>query len=94
MRVLHEILAADGSTLYVNVYNTAVALLLIATNRSLEDEHEAVIAVMQAQAGDGRLDALQPSTGADCRIPGEIGFAFTTELEWHAPERKVRRLVQ
>lgn len=41
----------------MNVDNTAVTLLLIATNRSLEDEHEAVIAVMQAQAESGRLDA-------------------------------------
>ena len=57
VRVLYETLAADGATLHVNVDNTAVALLLIATNRSLEDEHEAVIAVMQAQADSGRLDA-------------------------------------
>jgi hypothetical protein len=57
VRVLYETLAADGSTLHVNVDNTAVALLLIATNRSLEDEHEAVIAVMQAQTDSGRLDA-------------------------------------
>jgi hypothetical protein len=57
VRVLYETLAADGSTLHVNVDNTAVALLLIATNRSLEDEHEAVIAVMRAQADSGRLDA-------------------------------------
>lgn len=57
VRVLYETLAADGSTLQVNVDNTAVALLLIATNRSLEDEHEAVIAVMRAQAESGRLDA-------------------------------------
>ena len=57
VRVLYETLAADGSTVHVNVDNTAVALLLIATNRSLEDEHEAVIAVMQAQADSGRLDA-------------------------------------
>lgn len=57
VRVLYETLAADGSTLRVNVDNTAVALLLIATNRTLEDEHEAVIAVMQAQADSGRLDA-------------------------------------
>lgn len=56
VRVLYETLAADGSTLHVNVDNTAVTLLLIATNRSLEDEHEAVIAVMQAQASSGRLD--------------------------------------
>jgi hypothetical protein len=57
VRVLYETLAADGSTLHVNVDNTAVTLLLIATNRSLEDEHEAVIAVLQAQADSGRLDA-------------------------------------
>jgi hypothetical protein len=57
VRVLYETLAADGASLHVNVDNTAVALLLIATNRSLEDEHEAVIAVMQAQADSGRLDA-------------------------------------
>jgi hypothetical protein len=57
VRVLYETLAADGVTLHVNVDNTAVALLLIATNRSLEDEHEAVIAVLQAQADSGRLDA-------------------------------------
>jgi hypothetical protein len=57
VRILYETLAADGATLHVNVDNTAVALLLIATNRSLEDEHEAVIAVMQAQADSGRLDA-------------------------------------
>ena len=54
---MYETLGADGSSLHVNVDNTAVALLLIATNRSLEDEHEAVIAVMQAQADSGRLDA-------------------------------------
>ncbi|HEY6689183.1 MAG TPA: hypothetical protein VI094_23565 [Propionibacteriaceae bacterium] len=40
--MLYETLAADGSTLQVNVDNTAVALLLIAINRSLEDEHVAV----------------------------------------------------
>lgn len=57
VRVLYETLAADGESLQVNVDNTAVALLLIATNRSLEDEHEAVIAVMRAQAESGRLDA-------------------------------------
>jgi hypothetical protein len=57
VRVLYETLAADGVMLHVNVDNTAVALLLIATNRSLEDEHEAVIAVLQAQADSGRLDA-------------------------------------
>lgn len=57
VRVLYETLAADGSTVHVNVDNTAVTLLLIATNRSLEDEHEAVIAVMRAQAESGRLDA-------------------------------------
>jgi hypothetical protein len=57
VRVLYETLAADGATLQVNVDNTAVALLLIATNRSLEDEHEAVIAVMQAQMASKRLDA-------------------------------------
>jgi hypothetical protein len=57
VRVLYETLAADGASLHVNVDNTAVALLLIATNRSLEDEHEAVIAVMQAQADSRRLDA-------------------------------------
>jgi hypothetical protein len=34
---------------------------LIATNRSLEDEHEAVIAVMQAQTASGRLDAAMDS---------------------------------
>jgi hypothetical protein len=59
--VLYETLAADGATLQVNVDNTAVALLLIATNRSLEDEHEAVIAVMRAQADSGRLDAAVDS---------------------------------
>lgn len=57
VRVLYETLGVDGSTLHVNVDNSAVTLLLIATNRSLEDEHEAVIAVMQAQAESGRLDA-------------------------------------
>lgn len=57
VRVLYETLAADGDTLYVNVDNTAVTLLLIATNRSLEDEHEAVIAVMRAQTDSGRLEA-------------------------------------
>jgi hypothetical protein len=57
VRVLYETLAADGASLHVNVDNTAVTLLLIATNRSLEDEHEAVIAVMQAQTASGRLDA-------------------------------------
>jgi hypothetical protein len=57
VRILYETLAADGSTLHVNADNAAVALLLIATNRSLEDEHEAVIAVMRAQADSGRLDA-------------------------------------
>jgi len=61
VRLLFETLGADGATVYVNVDNTAVALLLIATNRSLEDEHEAVIAVMQAQADSGRLDAAVDS---------------------------------
>ncbi|WP_344977557.1 hypothetical protein, partial [Salinactinospora qingdaonensis] len=56
-RVLYETIASDGETLYVNVDNTAVMLLLIATNRSLEDEHEAVIAVMRAQTESGRLEA-------------------------------------
>jgi hypothetical protein len=63
VRVLYETLAADGASLHVNVDNSAVALLLIATNRSLEDEHEAVIAVMQAQADSGRLDAAIESAG-------------------------------
>lgn len=57
VRVLYETLAGDGASLQVNVDHTAVSLLLIATNRSLEDEHEAVIAVMQAQADSGRLGA-------------------------------------
>jgi len=57
VRVLYETLAGDGSSLQVNADHTAVALLLLATNRSLEDEHEAVIAVMQAQADSGRLGA-------------------------------------
>ncbi|MFI6172952.1 hypothetical protein ACIBCN_39670 [Nocardia sp. NPDC051052] len=57
VRVLYETLAADGSTVQVNVDHSAVTLLLIATNRSLEDEHEAVIAVMRAQTDSGRLDA-------------------------------------
>jgi hypothetical protein len=57
VRILYETLAADGATLHINADNAAVALLLIATNRSLEDEHEAVIAVMRAQADSGRLDA-------------------------------------
>ncbi|VVJ21613.1 Uncharacterised protein [Amycolatopsis camponoti] len=57
VRVLYETLAGDGTSLQVNADHTAVALLLLATNRSLEDEHEAVIAVMQAQADSGRLGA-------------------------------------
>lgn len=57
VRVLYETLSSDGATLHVNADNAAVTLLLIATNRSLEDEHEAVIAVMRAQADSGRLDA-------------------------------------
>jgi hypothetical protein len=57
VRVLYETLAGDGATLQVNVDNTAVTLLLIATNRSLEDEHEAVMAVMQAQTASRRWDA-------------------------------------
>ncbi|MFI5803470.1 hypothetical protein [Streptomyces sp. NPDC051561] len=61
VRILFETLAADGSTLLVNVDNAAVALLLIATNRSLEDEHEAVIAVLRAQVDSGRLDAAVDS---------------------------------
>jgi hypothetical protein len=61
VRLLFETLGADGNTLHVNADHTAVALLLIATNRSLEDEHEAVIAVMQAQADSGRLDAAMDS---------------------------------
>jgi hypothetical protein len=61
VRVLYETLAPDGATLHVNADNAAVALLLIATNRSLEDEHEAVIAVMRAQAESGRLDAAMDS---------------------------------
>ncbi|MEU6990628.1 hypothetical protein ABZ953_08235 [Streptomyces sp. NPDC046465] len=61
VRFLYETLAADGSTLLVNVDHTAVALLLIATNRSLEDEHEAVIAVLRAQVDSGRLDAAVES---------------------------------
>ncbi|OIV38529.1 hypothetical protein BIV57_05185 [Mangrovactinospora gilvigrisea] len=57
VRFAFETLAEDGHTLLVNVDKAAVALLLIATDRSPEDEHEAVIAVLRAQVDSGRLDA-------------------------------------
>jgi hypothetical protein len=90
VRVLYETLAADGSTLHVNVDNTAVALLLIATNRSLEDEHEAVIAVMQAQADSGRLDAAIDS--ADDALTLSRAYAANVRRMIAEAERDVTRV--
>lgn len=56
VRLLYERITYDG-VVDVHADTAAVSLLIIATNRTLEDEHEAVIAVMQAQAASGRLDA-------------------------------------
>lgn len=90
VRVLYETLAADGSTLHVNVDHTAVALLLIATNRSLEDEHEAVIAVMQAQADSGRLDAAIDS--ADDALTLSRAYAANVRRMIAEAERDVTRV--
>jgi septum formation topological specificity factor MinE len=90
VRVLYETLAADGATLHVNVDNTAVALLLIATNRSLEDEHEAVIAVMQAQADTGRLDAAIDS--ADDALTLSRTYAANVRRMILDAERDVTRI--
>lgn len=90
VRVLYETLAADGSTLHVNVDNTAVTLLLIATNRSLEDEHEAVIAVMQAQADSGRLDAAIDS--ADDALTLSRAYAANVRRMIAEAERDVTRV--
>lgn len=65
MRILYETLGADEGSLLVNVDTAAVNLLLIATNRTLEDEHEAAIAIMKAQLATGRLgDAVESATDA------------------------------
>jgi hypothetical protein len=90
VRVLYETLAADGSTLYVNVDHTAVALLLIATNRSLEDEHEAVIAVMRAQTDSGRLDAAIDS--ADDALTLSRAYAANVRRMISEAERDVSRV--
>jgi hypothetical protein len=90
VRVLYETLAADGATLHVNVDHTAVALLLIATNRSLEDEHEAVIAVMQAQADTGRLDAAIDS--ADDALTLSRTYAANVRRMILDAERDVTRI--
>lgn len=90
VRVLYETLAADGSTVHVNVDNTAVTLLLIATNRSLEDEHEAVIAVMQAQADSGRLDAAIDS--ADDALTLSRAYAANVRRMISEAERDVTRV--
>jgi hypothetical protein len=90
VRVLYETLAADGSTLHVNVDHTAVTLLLIATNRSLEDEHEAVIAVMQAQADSGRLDAAIDS--ADDALTLSRAYAANVRRMIAEAERDVTRV--
>lgn len=63
VRVVYETLAADGSTLHVNVDNTAVALLLIATNRSLEDPLAHVLGECPAhdyRGGTGRDQGRLP----------------------------------
>jgi hypothetical protein len=90
VRILYETLAADGSSLHINVDNTAVALLLIATNRSLEDEHEAVIAVMRAQADSGRLDAAIDS--ADDALTLSRAYAANVRRMIAEAERDVTRV--
>lgn len=90
VRVLYETLAADGESLQVNVDNTAVALLLIATNRSLEDEHEAVIAVMRAQAESGRLDAAIQS--AEDAVTLSRTYAANVRRMLSEAERDVTRI--
>lgn len=90
VRVLYETLAADGVTLHLNVDNTAVALLLIATNRSLEDEHEAVIAVLQAQVDSGRLDAALAS--ADDALSLSRTYAANVRRMIIEAERDVTRV--
>lgn len=87
---MYETLGADGSSLHVNVDNTAVALLLIATNRSLEDEHEAVIAVMQAQADSGRLDAAIDS--AEDALTLSRAYAANVRRMIAEAERDVTRI--
>lgn len=90
VRILYETLAADGSCVLVNVDHTAVALLLIATNRSLEDEHEAVIAVMRAQADSGRLDAAIDS--ADDALTLSRAYAANVRRMIAEAERDVTRV--
>ncbi len=90
VRVLYETLAADGKTLQVNVDNTIVTLLLIATNRSLEDEHEAVIAVMRAQAESGRLDAAIQS--AEDALTLSRTYAANVRRMLREAERDVTRV--
>ncbi|MFG1926380.1 hypothetical protein [Cryptosporangium sp. NPDC048952] len=90
VRLLFETLGADGTTVHVNVDNTAVALLLIATNRTLEDEHEAVIAVMQAQADSGRLDAAIES--ADDALTLSRAYATNVRRMIVEAERDVTRV--
>jgi hypothetical protein len=74
----------------VNVDNTAVTLLLIATNRSLEDEHEAVIAVMRAQLDSGRLDAAIDS--ADEALMLSRAYAANVRRMIVEAERDVTRV--
>lgn len=90
VRILYETLAADGTTVRVNVDNAAVTLLLIATNRSLEDEHEAVIAVMRAQADSGRLDAAIDS--ADEALMLSRAYAANVRRMIVEAERDVTRV--
>jgi hypothetical protein len=82
VRVLYETLAADGSTLHVNVDHTAVALLLIATNRSLEDEHEdAIDADAAADGWYALLTNLEPGQAG----PEQV---FRRYKGQHAVERR------
>ncbi|MGH4032893.1 hypothetical protein ACQB60_28615 [Actinomycetota bacterium Odt1-20B] len=62
VRVLYETFAADGRTILVNVDDKAVALLLVAVDRPLEDQSEAIIAILRAQTEKGNLAAAVAST--------------------------------
>lgn len=90
VRVLYETIAGDGATLDVNVDNAVVSLMLIATNRSVEDEHEAVIAVMQAQAESGRLDAAIES--AEDAVTLSRTYAANLRRMINEAERDVARV--
>ncbi|MFE7115523.1 hypothetical protein ACFU99_08885 [Streptomyces sp. NPDC057654] len=57
VKVLTETFAADGHTILVNVDDKTVALLLVAVDRPLEEQQEAIIAILRAQTETGQLAA-------------------------------------